>query len=68
MTIEVGVGVRLGGGVAGFFEQMIFPWMFDTHTGLRPLKEAAQILAEKEDWMPLYDTDVLEKNEVRRGV
>ena len=51
----------------GWVGQMIFPWMFDTHAALRPLKEAAQILAEKEDWMPLYDTKVLAENEVRGG-
>lgn len=44
--------------------QMIFPWMFDEIIGLRPLKEAATLLASKEDWPPLYDLNELEKNQV----
>ncbi len=44
--------------------QMIFPWMFDEIHALRKFKDAAQILAEKQDWLPLYDTDVLNNNKV----
>ena len=29
---------------------MVFPWMFDEFSALAPLKEAAAILAAKEDW------------------
>jgi len=36
----------------------------DGFINLRPLKECAQILAEKADWSPLYDTDRLTKNTV----
>lgn len=41
---------------------MVFPWMFDDFVELQPVKEAAQILAEKSDWPHLYDLDVLQKN------
>jgi len=42
--------------------EMVFPWMFDDFVELQPVKEAAQILAEKSDWPHLYDLDVLQKN------
>lgn len=45
-------------------EQMVFPWMFDEIGALQPLKEAAHILAAKEDWPPLYDIERLGKNQV----
>ncbi len=47
-----------------FTGEMIYPWMFDDYEHLRPLKEAANILAEYEDWPKLYDVDVLAQNEV----
>lgn len=43
---------------------MIFPWMFDELNALKPFKEAAHLLAEKEDWPPLYDIDTLKNNKV----
>jgi hypothetical protein len=43
------------GGTPLFTGEMIYPWMFDLDPTLRPLKEAAQILAAYEDWPPLYD-------------
>lgn len=43
---------------------MIFPWMFDEIHLLRHFKDAAHLLAEKEDWPPLYDIAVLSKNKV----
>jgi hypothetical protein len=43
---------------------MIFPWMFDEIHALRRFKDVAHILAEKEDWPPLYDTTVLNNNKV----
>jgi pimeloyl-ACP methyl ester carboxylesterase len=45
-----------------FTGEMIYPWMFDDYAGLKPLKEAADLLAEYEDWPMLYDPDVLRKN------
>jgi pimeloyl-ACP methyl ester carboxylesterase len=47
-----------------FTGEMIYPWMFDEYRLLRPLKETAELLAEKDDWPPLYDLDVLRRNEV----
>jgi hypothetical protein len=43
---------------------MIFPWMFDEIAALRPLKEVANILAEKADWPPLYNKQLLNANKV----
>ncbi|XP_007051700.2 PREDICTED: proline iminopeptidase [Theobroma cacao] len=44
--------------------EMIFPWMFDEVNALRPFKDAAHLLAEKEDWPPLYDIAALKNNKV----
>lgn len=41
----------------------VYPWMFEDYGGLAPLREAAQLLAERE-WPRLYDADVLKANEV----
>jgi hypothetical protein len=43
---------------------MVFPCFFDEIHALRPLKEAAHLLAEKEDWPPLYDISMLNNNKV----
>ena len=43
---------------------MIYPWMFDDYHYLRPLKEAAEILAQRDDWGALYDPNVLADNAV----
>lgn len=47
-----------------FTGEMIYPWMFDDYTHLRPLKEAAEILAEAADWPALYNAAVLRANTV----
>jgi pimeloyl-ACP methyl ester carboxylesterase len=47
-----------------FTGEMIYPWMFDEYQCLRPLKEAAEILAEYDGWPPLYDPKVLRANAV----
>ncbi len=47
-----------------FTGEMVFPWMFDQYTSLQPLKQAAELLAEKSDWSELYSADVLAKNTV----
>ncbi|MGR4016753.1 alpha/beta fold hydrolase [Vibrio harveyi] len=47
-----------------FTGEMVFPWMFDQYENLKPLKEAAELLAEKADWMPLYDAQQLANNKV----
>jgi pimeloyl-ACP methyl ester carboxylesterase len=41
----------------------IFPWLFEDHASLAPLREAAEILAAH-DWPHLYDPEVLAANEV----
>ena len=47
-----------------FTGEMIYPWMIDADPVLRPLREAAFILAERDDWPPLYDPVRLAANEV----
>ena len=47
-----------------FTGEMIYPWMIDADPVLRPLREAADILAERDDWPPLYDPPRLAANEV----
>jgi hypothetical protein len=42
---------------------MIYPWMIDADPVLRPLRQAADILAERDDWPPLYDPARLAANE-----
>jgi len=47
-----------------FTGEMVYPWMFDDFAQLRPLREAAHLLAEYEDWPRLYAPDVLRQNDV----
>lgn len=47
-----------------FTGEMIYPWMFEEYGTLRPLRAAAEILAEYEGWPRLYDLDVLRANRV----
>ncbi len=44
--------------------EMILPLMFDDDPGLQPLAAAAELLARKDDWGPLYDPERLRRNEV----
>jgi pimeloyl-ACP methyl ester carboxylesterase len=46
-----------------FTGEHVYPWMFEDYSALRPLREAAGILAGVE-WPRLYDLDVLRRNEV----
>jgi pimeloyl-ACP methyl ester carboxylesterase len=46
-----------------FTGEHVYPWMFEDYGALAPLREAAQLLAERE-WPRLYDEDVLARNEV----
>ena len=48
-----------------FTGEMIFPFMFDEIKQLRPLQEAAEVIAMKSDWPKLYDEDELARNPVR---
>jgi hypothetical protein len=41
----------------------VYPWMFENYGTLAPLREAADLLAER-DWPRLYDADQLARNEV----
>jgi pimeloyl-ACP methyl ester carboxylesterase len=47
-----------------FTGEMIYPWMFEEITALRPFAEAANILAERDNWAPPFDPDRLAGNEV----
>ena len=47
-----------------FTGEMIYPWMFDEYRYLRPLKEAAEILAAYDGWPRLYDADALRANAI----
>lgn len=47
-----------------FTGEMVFPWMFEQYECLKPLKEAADLLAEKSDWGKLYDAETLANNSV----
>jgi pimeloyl-ACP methyl ester carboxylesterase len=53
-----------GNGYFPFTGEMIYPWMFDLDPVLRPLRAAADILAERDDWPPLYDPARLAANDV----
>lgn len=47
-----------------FTGEMIYPWMFQVDPVLRPLAEAAEILAQHESWPRLYDPARLSSCEV----
>ncbi|MEL6115964.1 alpha/beta fold hydrolase [Photobacterium sp. SP02] len=47
-----------------FTGEMVYPWMFEQLDTLKPLREAATILAEKADWPALYDASQLAANKV----
>ena len=47
-----------------FTGEMLYPWMMDNYSSLKPFKGAAQILSEKGDWNKLYNEKKLRANEV----
>jgi hypothetical protein len=47
-----------------FTGEMVYPWMFENDPVLAPLAEAAQALAAREGWPPLYDAARLRANTV----
>jgi len=53
-----------GDGPVLFTGEMTYPWMFEADPVLRPLAEAAQILAQRDPWPQLYDPGRLQANEV----
>jgi pimeloyl-ACP methyl ester carboxylesterase len=52
------------GGQVWFTGEMIFPWMFEQYGALRPLREAAELIAAHDGWPALYDPKRLAINEV----
>ncbi len=46
-----------------FTGEHVYPWMFSDYAALAPLREAAELLAERE-WPRLYDPEQLARNEV----
>lgn len=62
---EFDAAAALDGDEPVFFTgEMIYPWMVDTDPVLRPLRTAAEQLAERDSWPDLYDPDRLAVNEV----
>ena len=47
-----------------FTGEMVYPWMFEQFECLKPLQEAANLLAESTDWADLYDVQALANNTV----
>lgn len=47
-----------------FTGEMIYPWLFDEDPSLVPLRDAAELLAAKDDWPALYRPDRLAENPV----
>ena len=47
-----------------FTGEMIYPWMLEADPALVPLREAAELLAERDGWPPLYDPARLAANDV----
>ena len=47
-----------------FTGEMIYPWMVEADPVLRPLQAAADLLAERDSWPPLYDPARLDRNDV----
>ncbi len=47
-----------------FTGEMVYPWMFDEEPHLQPLKQAAELLADFDDWPALYDQQTLQANTV----
>jgi hypothetical protein len=50
-----GTGALDGDGPLPFTGEMIYPWTVAQDPALAPLREAAELLAHREDWPPLYD-------------
>jgi len=47
-----------------FTGEMVYPWAFSHDPVLKPLAEAAELLAQRADWPALYDPGQLSRNEV----
>ncbi|KQY98601.1 proline iminopeptidase [Microbacterium sp. Root53] len=57
-------GFEAAGAPVPFTGEMFFPWQYDEIASLRPFRDAAHALAEREDHPRLYDPDRLRRNEV----
>ena len=53
-----------GSSRVNFTGEMIYPWFFEQDPSLVPLREAADLLAAKQDWPDLYDPERLAVNDV----
>jgi len=53
-----------GGEPVVFTGEMVYPWTFEEYAYLRPLREAAEILARHDRWPRLYDVEKLRANTV----
>jgi pimeloyl-ACP methyl ester carboxylesterase len=47
-----------------FTGEMIYPWMLENDPVLRPIRRAANVLAQRESWPRLYDVPRLQANDV----
>ena len=47
-----------------FTGEMVYPWVFELDPALGPLAEAADLLAQKDDWPVLYDAGQLARTDV----
>jgi pimeloyl-ACP methyl ester carboxylesterase len=47
-----------------FTGEMVYPWVFEHDPALRPLAEAAELLAHREDWPQLYDAGQLARTQI----
>jgi len=45
-----------------FTGEMVYPWVLEHDPALRPLAQAGELLAEREDWPALYDPGQLARN------
>ena len=47
-----------------FTGEMVYPWTVELDPAVAPLREAAELIAQRDGWPPLYDPSRLASNEV----
>jgi pimeloyl-ACP methyl ester carboxylesterase len=47
-----------------FTGEMVYPWAFEHDPALRPLADAAELLAQRDGWPALYDPDQLGRTDI----
>jgi pimeloyl-ACP methyl ester carboxylesterase len=52
------------GGPVLFTGEMVYPWVLTHDPALRPLAEAGELLAQRDDWPALYDAAQLARNQI----